>query len=206
MEAFLETALANQRRAHAVIRTIGAETAWRAVGADPHLVGSLRTGLLMKHLDIDFHIYSPELRLSDSFAAVARIAACEGVREIAYVNLLGAPDRCLEWHIRYADAEGSIWQIDMIHMPADAPYAGYFELQSDRIAAALTDETRRAILRLKYETPDDRKIAGIAYYQAVLRDGVRTWPEFETWRLSHPLMGIVEWMPQGIGSGGAVSR
>ena len=55
--------------------------------------------------------------------------------------------------------------------------------------------TRRAILQLKYDTPDDVKIAGIEYYVTVLRDGVRTYDAFAEWRRTHPLTGIVEWMP-----------
>ena len=45
------------------------------------------------------------------------------------------------------------------------------------------------------DTPDDVKIAGIEYYVAVLRDGVRTYDAFAEWRRTHPLTGIVEWMP-----------
>ena len=39
------------------------------------------------------------------------------------------------------------------------------------------------------------KIAGIEYYVAVLRDGVRTYDAFAEWRRTHPFTGIVEWMP-----------
>ena len=59
----------------------------------------------------------------------------------------------------------------------------------------LTDRTRETILRLKYETPEAEKIMGIEYYQAVLRDGVGTYTEFEAWRAAHPVTGILEWMP-----------
>ena len=45
------------------------------------------------------------------------------------------------------------------------------------------------------DTPDDVKIAGIEYYVAVLRDGVRTYDAFAEWRRTHALTGIVEWMP-----------
>ena len=75
------------------------------------------------------------------------------------------------------------------------PWDGYFERVADRIAAVLTDETRRAVLQIKYDTPDEVKIAGIEYYVAVLRDGVRTYDAFAEWRRTHPLTGIVEWMP-----------
>ena len=70
MENLLETAAANQRRAREIIRTTGLEAIWRSVGAEPRLVGSLRTGLLMTHRDIDYHIYSAPLRTADSFAAM----------------------------------------------------------------------------------------------------------------------------------------
>ena len=66
---------------------------------------------------------------------------------------------------------------------------------TDRIAAVLTDQTRETILRLKYETPETEKIMGIEYYQAVLRDGVRTYAEFEAWRAANPVTGVLEWMP-----------
>lgn len=195
MQPVLELAAANRQRAHAIIHNSGLEEIWRSVDAEPRPVGSLRMGLLVKHLDIDYHIYSPELRLSDSFAAMARLAENTRIRRIEFANLLDAPDRCLEWHAWYQDDDSRLWQIDMIHMQMGSPWDGWFERVADNIAAALTEETRHAILRLKYETPDERKIPGIAYYMAVLRDGVRTWPQFEAWLATHPLDGIVEWTP-----------
>ena len=115
MENILEIAAANQQRAREVIRDTGLEAAWRAAGAEPNLVGSLRTGLLMKHRDIDFHIYSPSLNIADSFAAMTRIAANPRIRRIEYGNLLDAPDQCLEWHAWYADADGREAQPGEIH-------------------------------------------------------------------------------------------
>lgn len=50
----------------------------------------------------------------------------------------------------------------------------------------LTDERRQAILRLKFTTPDDVKIAGVEYYKAVIRDGIRNYADFEKWRLKIP--------------------
>lgn len=195
MENILEIAAANQQRAREIIRDTGLEAAWRAAGAEPNLVGSLRTGLLMKHRDIDFHIYSPSLNIADSFAAMTRIAANPRIRRIEYGNLLDTSEECLEWHAWYADADDQLWQIDMIHMPKGSAYDGYFERVADRIAAVLTDQTRETILRLKYETPETEKIMGIEYYQAVLRDGVRTYAEFEAWRAANPVTGVLEWMP-----------
>ena len=194
-ESLLALAAENQRRARAVLAELQAEAAWRSAGATPHLVGSLRTGLLMTHRDIDLHIYSPVLSPEGSFAAMARLAENSRIRSITFNNLLDAPDQCLEWHAWYADADDRLWQIDMIHMPKGSAYDGYFERVADRIAAVLTDRTRETILRLKYETPEAEKIMGIEYYQAVLRDGVGTYAEFEAWRAANPVTGILEWMP-----------
>lgn len=195
MENCYDLAAANQQRAREVIRDTALEQIWRSVGAEPHLVGSLRTGLLMSHRDIDFHIYSSPLRVVDSFAAMARLAENSRIRRIEYSNLLDAQDQCLEWHAWYADRDDQLWQIDMIHLPKGSTYDGYFERVADRIEAVLTEETRHAILRLKYDTPASVKIMGIEYYQAVLRDGVRTYAEFEAWRAANPAEGIIEWMP-----------
>lgn len=192
----LALAAANQRRAHEILRELELREAWQAIGARAEVVGSLRTGLLMKHLDIDLHIYSPApLRPADSFAAAARIAERPGIRQMEYGNLLDAEDCCLEWHAQYEDRDGRRWQIDMIHMAEDSPWAGYFERVADRIAAVLTPETREAVLRLKYETPDTVKIPGIAYYRAVLEGGVRDAAAFEAWMEKHPVEGIVTWIP-----------
>ena len=195
MDTIERIARRNRLRAEEVIRDSRLAEIWRSVGAEVRQVGSLRSGLLMKHRDIDFHIYSSPLRLADSFTAMARLAENSRIRSITFNNLLDAPDQCLEWHAWYADADDRLWQIDMIHMPKGSAYDGYFERVADRIAAVLTDRTRETILRLKYETPEAEKIMGIEYYQAVLRDGVGTYAEFEAWRAANPVTGILEWMP-----------
>lgn len=195
MEQLLELAERNQRRAHEVVRLSGIREAWESVGAEIHAVGSLPTGLLMTHRDIDFHIYTPTIDPVISFRAMGRLAANPTVHRIEYTNLLDTPEACLEWHAWVADRDGALWQLDMIHIAKGSRYDGYFEQVARRIAEVLTPQTRLAILRLKYETPDNEKVMGIEYYQAVLRDGVRTYAEFEAWRRQHPVTGVVEWMP-----------
>ena len=49
-------AFRNLRRAKEIIADTGIEAIWRSVGVEPRLVGSVKTGLLVKHLDIDFHV------------------------------------------------------------------------------------------------------------------------------------------------------
>lgn len=195
MEPIIEIAQKNQQKAWNIINDTDIINIWKEVGAEIHLVGSLNMGLLMKHRDIDFHIYSSPLSLSDSFSAIAKLAENKQIQRIEFTNLLNTDEMCLEWHAWYLDSNSELWQIDMIHILKGSTYDGYFEKMAKRISAVLTNETRYAILKLKYETPDVEKIMGIEYYQAVIQDGVRTYSEFIEWRKKHPVTGIVEWMP-----------
>lgn len=191
----LELAKRNQQKAWEIIEDTRIVRIWEGIGAKVNLVGSLRTGLLMKHRDIDFHIYTSPLDLSVSFRAMAELAENTSVKKIEYTNLLHTAEACIEWHAWYKDMEGELWQMDMIHIQEGSRYDGYFERVAERISAVLTDEMRLAILKLKYETPDTEKIMGVEYYQAVIQDGVRSYPEFEEWRRLHPAVGVVEWVP-----------
>ena len=191
----LELAKRNQQKAWEIIEDTRIVRIWEGIGAKVNLVGSLRTGLLMKHRDIDFHIYTSPLDLSASFRVMAELAENTSVKKIEYTNLLHTVEACIEWHAWYQDMEGELWQMDMIHIQEGSRYDGYFERVAERISAVLTDEMRLAILKLKYETPDTEKIMGVEYYQAVIQDGVRSYPEFEEWRRLHPAVGVVEWVP-----------
>ena len=191
----LELAKRNQQKAWEIIEDTRIVRIWEGMGAKVNLVGSLRTGLLMKHRAIDFHIYTSPLDLSASFRVMAELAENTSVKKIEYTNLLHTVEACIEWHAWYQDMEGELWQMDMIHIQEGSRYDGYFERVAERISAVLTDEMRLAILKLKYETPDTEKIMGVEYYQAVIQDGVRSYPEFEEWRRLHPAVGVVEWMP-----------
>ena len=178
----LELAKRNQQKAWEIIEDTRIVRIWEGMGAKVNLVGSLRTGLLMKHRDIDFHIYTSPLDLSASFRVMAELAENTSVKKIEYTNLLHTVEACIEWHAWYQDMEGELWQMDMIHIQEGSRYDGYFERVAERISAVLTDEMRLAILKLKYETPDTEKIMGVEYYQAViirnLRNGedcIRRW-------------------------------
>lgn len=195
METILEIARENQQRARDVIRRLGLVEAWEAIGAEVHLVGSLATGLLMKHLDIDYHIYSESLVPTAGFAVMERLASCPGVRKVEYVNGADTSERCVEWHLWYEDERGDTWQVDLIHMPKGSPYDGYFERMAERIVAVMTPEMRETILRLKYETPDTEKMMGVEYYRAVIEGGVRTYDAFLQWRSLHPVEGVLHWIP-----------
>lgn len=194
-KAIIETSERNRRRACDIIRRARIMETWSSHGAEAHVVGSLAMGLMMKHLDIDLHIYSSPLSLQASFAAMADIADNPNIVKIECRNLLNTDEECIEWHAWYNDETGDTWQIDMIHIAKGSRYDGYFERMAERIKASLTAETRLAILRLKNETPDNEHIMGVEYYVAVLKYGVRTMPEFIEWRKNNPVTGILEWMP-----------
>ena len=194
-QEIMETALRNTENAHQIIQKTGVIKLWESIGATVNPVGSLSMGLLVKHLDIDLHLYTPTIEIGKDFSVMSRLAALPSIRKIEYGNLLATEERCLEWHAWYEADNGEVWQLDRIHIERGSRYDGYFERQARRIAAALTDETRNTILRLKWETPEEEKIAGIEYYQAVIRDGVRDYGSFMKGRKAHPLTGVVEWVP-----------
>lgn len=185
----------NQQRAWGIIRRLDIMKIWADAGAEAHVVGSLAMGLMMTHRDIDIHVYSSPLTVEGSFAAMAKLAVNAAIKKIECRNLLDTDEACIEWHAWYDDGDGGPWQIDIIHILKGSRYDGFFERMAERIKAALTDETRLAILHLKAETPEDVHIMGVEYYQAVLRGGVRTLADFIRWRQEHPVTGIVEWMP-----------
>ena len=185
----------NRERAWNVIRETGVVEIWESFGARPHLVGSLKTGLLMDTLDIDFHIYSDRFSLVDSFAAVAALAENDRIKRVEYFNLLDTEERCVEWHAWYREPDGDLWQIDMIHILKESKFAGYFEEVAKRIRDALTPETKLAIVTIKHGLPPERETMSIEIYKAVLADGVRSVSEVSEWKAAHPGRGIVDWMP-----------
>lgn len=194
MNTIFELAAQNQRRSFEVIEECGIKSAWESIGAEVHLVGSLKTKLLMTHLDVDFHVYTPELDVVQSFAAMSQIASRPGIVRVQYANLSETSEQCLEWHAWYQD-KSQEWQIDMIQILKGSTYDGYFEAVADRISDVLTPQTRQTILELKFQTPETEKIMGIEYYRAVLEGKVSTWSEFLEWRKLHPVSGIVDWRP-----------
>lgn len=196
MKNFIATLVEqNQKRAQNIIKESGIIDIWKSIGAEINLVGSLRMGLLMKHRDIDFHIYTEQLNVSDSFRAISRLAQNQAIKKIEYSNLIDTEEQCIEWHAWYLDTDNELWQIDMIHILKGSRYDGYFEKVADNICAALTPERKSIILTLKNETPESEKIMGIEYYQAVIQDGVNNYEEFIEWRKNHPANGIIHWLP-----------
>lgn len=191
----LQTAQENQNKAIKIIEELKIFEIWGSIGAVVNQVGSLKTGLLMKNRDIDFHIYSDDFNIESSFEAITKFAQNQKIKHIDYKNLLDTEEECLEWHMWYEDDNKDLWQIDMIHILKNSKYAEYFEKVADRIIEVLTPETKLAILTVKNDTPNNIKIPGILIYKAVIKDGVRTYQEFTEWQKKQPEEYIIEWMP-----------
>jgi hypothetical protein len=195
MQDILSIAAERQKRAYKVLEKSGIESIWRSHGSEVNLVGSLKTGLLLNHLDIDLHIYTDPFVLRESFNAIAEIAADKHIKRVSYANLLEEDDECIEWHAWYLDDDGSEWQIDMIHILRSSKYEGKFEKIAQRIESVLTDETRLAILSIKSCIAPETKIPGISIYKAVIRDGIRSYGDFINWFAHNNSGGIDTWIP-----------
>ncbi len=191
----LRLAEANQARARRLLKEVGVTAAWEAIGADVSLVGSLRSGLLMTHRDIDVHLYTETLNPEESFRALARICAHPAVTGMEFRNLAETGECCFEFHLSVRDERGDLWRLDMIQIRRGSRYDGYFEQVADRIREVLTPEWRRTILMLKCAAPEAAGIMGLEYCRAVIEGGVRSWPEFIAWRAMNPVSGILAWRP-----------
>ncbi|ANN62833.1 hypothetical protein SZ47_11460 [Brachyspira hyodysenteriae] len=191
----MEIANNNQKKAFSIIKELDIEKTFKNIGARINLVGSLKMGLLMKNMDIDFHVYSSTLNIEKSFSAISKIASNNKIQKVTYSNLIETDEHCIEWHLFYQGNDidnNEIWQIDIIHILEGSYYDGYFEKVSDDIMSMLTEEKRNIILKLKYETPDNIKIMGIEYYKAVLKYDIKTFDEFIKWRDKQLFNGIIE--------------
>ena len=188
-----------QATAHFILRDLNIFPLWKQAGGFCNLVGSLRTGLLIQHLDIDVHAYTPLLNTEISFAIMGRLARHPAVKAIQFSNRLHTEEECLEWHClcEYPDATGKKqeWQLDCIHIRKGSLYDGHFERVADAILKQLTPERRMTILSLKYQTPGQDVIPGIVYCRAVLEDNVQTWNEFCQWRNEHRNIDLMHWIP-----------
>jgi len=196
MSEVLQKAAVNQDRAWKIIENTRIIEIWESIGAEINLVGSLKTGLLADHLDIDFHIYTDSCSISESFKAISLLAENNRINKIEYINLLNEDDMCLEWHALYEDEQNDIWQIDMIHIAKASPYAGVFEEVAERIINALTPESKEIILTIKNTACRlNRKVPGINVCRAVIEGKVKTYSEFLAYESQNKTEGIILWKP-----------
>ena len=179
----IELAEQNQQNAWKLLDETGIIPAWERIGATVHLVGSLKSGLLMK------------LDITESFSVMQELAERLKLKEIQYKNLVHTEEECIEWHVLYEDQELHTWKFDLIHIRKGSKYDGVVENVTAAIAKLLTPGLRETILRIKYEVPDGVMIPGIEIYHAVFTGGVRSYEELERWRQEHPLTNSLDWLP-----------
>lgn len=191
----LKFAEQNQQAAWKIVEDTGIIPAWERIGAIVHLVGSLKSGLLAKSKDIDFHIYTDRLNISESFSVMQELAERLPLKEIQYKNLIHTEEECIEWHALYQDQEMNIWKFDMIHIRKNSKYDGVVENVTAAIGKQLTPEIRKTILQIKFNVPDGVMIPGIEIYHAVFTGGVSSYEELEQWRKNNPLINSLEWLP-----------
>lgn len=185
----------NQQTAWRILETTRIISMWERIGAEVYIIGSLKSGLMMKSKDIDMHIYTDKLTVGDSFGVIQQFAESPSVKEIYYKNGIDTEEECIEWHILYEDADSNIWKFDMIHIRKGSKYDGVVEKVTDAIIANLTPEIRNTILQIKFDIPEGIQIPGIEIYHAVFTGGVQSYKELEQWRKINPLTDSLNWMP-----------
>jgi len=191
----LKLAEQNQQSAWKVLEDTAIVQAWENIGADVHLVGSLKSGLMMKSRDIDMHIYTDELDIARSFSVMQELAVRLPLIEIQYKNGIDTEEECIEWHATYEDKEMNLWKFDMIHVRKGSKYDGVVEKVTNAITEKLTPKLRLTILQIKNEVPDGIMIPSIEIYHAVFMGNVKSYTELEQWRKTNPLTNSLSWMP-----------
>ena len=191
----LKLAEQNQQSAWKVLEDTRIIPVWESIGATVHLVGSLKSGLMMKSKDIDMHIYTDKLDIAESFSVMQELAVRLPLKEIQYINGVDTEEECIEWHAIYEDKEINRWKFDMIHIRKGSKYDGVVEKVTDAIIDKLTPELRLTILQIKNEVPDGIMIPGIEIYHAVFTGNVKSYTELEQWRKTNPLTDSLAWMP-----------
>lgn len=80
----------NIEKAFEIIAKLEIQKTWENLNSTCNLVGSVKTGLIMNKLDVDFHIYSNDFSIEKSFSAIAQISRNPKIKEVTYRNLLAA--------------------------------------------------------------------------------------------------------------------
>ncbi|MGW1835436.1 hypothetical protein [Streptomyces sp. NPDC002067] len=176
-----------------VLGTLGLLDRWRPLGR-PVLVGSVALDLVVEP-DIDLEIYSPAPSVARGFAALTPCAELPGVRRLRFTNALDLSDQGLYWRLDYEADSGDTWQIDMWWLADDHPGPRAADLVGP-LRAALTEETRDAILTIKEAAAaEGEPLPGIWVYRAVVADGVRGYPAFTAWRARTATDRLTSWRP-----------
>lgn len=181
------------RQAHEILARLRLFERWGRFGT-PVLVGAQSYGLAMAP-DIDIEIYCDTTRIEDGFT-VGECALEPGVRSARFGNHLADKDEGLYWRLGYRAEDGTDWKLDMWALRRDHPGPLSADLV-EPLRAALTPETRRAILELKalIRAGSIPHRPSIDLYRAVIDGGVRSSTELAGWLETHPRDGLTFWTP-----------
>lgn len=196
MIEYLVLAKNNLKRAKEIIKELNIVEVWKSVNAKANLIGSVKTGLMMNNLDIDFHVYSEIFSIEDSFEAISKIALNSRIKKITYFNFLSDEDKSLDWHLHYQDTDLRNWRLDIIHLMNESPYVGKTERVTDKINTLMNDDIRKNILKIKWDAEKiGMKATGIEVYKAVIEDKVKTIDEFIKWKETQQQESFNMWEP-----------
>ena len=169
---------------------------WRAYG-EPYLVGAVSYNLTVAP-DIDLEVFCPDTpRVEDGFAVLAACARHPAVRKARFTNRLNETDQGYYWQLRWLNADGVEWKIDMWSMRADHPGPLSRDLVKP-MRRRLTDPTRAAILEIKeaLQTQPEPRPSSIQVYRAVMEGGIRSPEDFTHWQALNPEHGLSAWKPE----------
>lgn len=140
-------------------------------------VGSYALGLMVWR-DIDITVFCDTYDPERCFEALRPLVRHPRVKKLRWDNERGPlhatdwlPDGYY-WGVRYWTDERIEWKLDIWVLPRNAEAAKRKEFEAFR--AALTPETRRAILRIKDAWRANPDYRSMAVYDAVLTHGART--------------------------------
>jgi hypothetical protein len=160
------------------------------------IVGALACDLMVDP-DIDLEVYCPDLQIEHGFEVLTACVANERVTKARFANELSGPDQGLYWQLRYRADDDTGWKIDMWSVAADYPLPRGEDLVAP-LRAALTDETRQAILQLKQQRAEQANLQcpSVDLYRAVLDDDVRTADDLRAWLATHETGKLTDWQPR----------
>ena len=136
----LELSKYNQQLGREILEQTPLIPAWESIGVRVNIVGSMKTGLMVKNRDIDLHIYTDRLSIAESFSVMRQLAEEMSLKEIQYINSIDTEEECIEWHVVYEDKYANPWKFDTIHIRSGSKYLGVGVKETTASISRLTHE------------------------------------------------------------------
>jgi hypothetical protein len=179
----LARAEVRRRAAWRVLEELDLLRQWMRYG-EPTVVGSVALRVVVRP-DIDLEVVTEQPRVQDGFAVLADCAASPRVLRGRFRRDLLPGDPVfpsgLFWKLDYQAADGVVWSIDMWLLERGAADGIG---NTTRFGRLLTDDRRAAVLAIKEAAAaQDRRVSGLAVYEAVVDDDVGSLEEFDRWIL-----------------------